>query len=212
MHKSLFAAAIVLSAGAVANAGVIHSVVPVDNTAADAEVPGFSSNHYTFDLMVTVDADDDWTSISATATIDDVWFDHVMDDTGGTGNGLTDNPPNPAFFPAFPALEFDSFYAAGLWNAPGYATSPTTVGGVKDATWFDTNVNEGGTYTLARFTIIADPGLPGGTILGSLAGFSTMRNTAGDPWNYDLNFVVVPAPGSAAMLGLAGLVGLRRRR
>ncbi|MCK4872889.1 MAG: PEP-CTERM sorting domain-containing protein [Phycisphaerales bacterium] len=207
MSKFL-AVAVIFAAGA-AQGDIMHSFVQQVNTGADAEIPGFSTTYQTWDLIVTVtDTDDpppaipdDWTSTAATATTDGVWFDHIMDDTGGTGNGVTDNPPNPAFFPAFPALEFDSFYAAGLWNAPGYATLPTTVGGVKNATWFDSVDSGNGTYVIARYTFgISD--------YFTIAGTSTAKNTGGElfPFNF-----VVPAPGSIALLGLGALVARRRR-
>ena len=71
---------------------------------------------------------------------------------------------------SFPALEYDSFFAApaALFDNvnPGFASGPVWTDTTVSATWFDTPDTGDGTYTLARFTILA-PGGSAGTLVGS---------------------------------------------
>lgn len=48
--------------------------------------------------------------------------------------------------------------------------------------------------------------------LTTAAGYTFNRQIGASDEVYRISFEVIPAPGAAAMLGLAGLVGLRRRR
>jgi hypothetical protein len=69
MSKYLAAAALLLAAGA-ASADLSFSLVPVDNTNGDAEDPLFSTTWDTYDMVVTVTGDDDWTAAEALITVD----------------------------------------------------------------------------------------------------------------------------------------------
>jgi hypothetical protein len=204
--RNLFAAAIVLTAGSIAAAGVSHSIMAVDNMSGygDTQAPT-SADHYTFDLMITVTGGDDWTSSAADVVLTSgTFFQHPF---GG------DAEPNSALFGSFPALEYDSFFAspAALFDGanPGFASGPDWTDTTVSATWFDTPDDGDGTFTIARFTILA-PTVPGDGVLGSIVGSSTAKLTGGDLIAFNLP-IAVPAPGSAMLLGLAGLA-IRRRR
>jgi hypothetical protein len=200
----------ILLAGAVsaAHGDIVMQWVVVDNTPANAEVPGFSDTYATVDLQVMVTGDDDWTSIDATATAVNgaMFYQHPME----AADGL---PPNPAFFIDFPALEFDSYWTAAAdigpgesGIAPGFAGDITITDTVMDATWFDT-VNTGdGVFTLARYTFTPGDAVPWLLIEGS----ATARNTGGMliPFSFAIPF---PAPSAVAVFGVAGLVASRRR-
>jgi hypothetical protein len=211
MRKSLIATAVVLAAGSFAAADIDFQVVQIDNSAGNAEIADFDTNHYTFDLQVIVSGDDDWTAINANALTAGgmTWYQHPFGNADGT-------PPNPAFFGSFAALEFDSYWsAAAVINpgesgiAPGFAGVPVQTDTQLEANWFDTVVTGDGTFTLARYTFMGD--IPGDGILGTVEGSATARNTGGELHPFSLEFVI-PSPSSAALFGLAGLAGLRRRR
>ncbi len=200
--RNLFAAAIVLAAGSIASASVSHYLLPVDNTSGyvDSQAPT-SADHYTFDLMISVTGGDDWTSSAVVGNLTaGTFYQHPF---GG------DTEPNSALFGSFPALAYDSFFAApaALFDNinPGFASGPVWTDTTVTATWFDTPDTGDGDYTLARFTIYA-PGGPVGTLVGS----STAKLSGGDLIPFNLN-IPIPAPGSAMLLGLAGLA-IRRRR
>ncbi len=107
-------------------------LVPVDNTSVgpgdDPEAPEFNGGvtHFTFDLVATVTTDNDWTTQSSDLEIlhpEVAFFNH-----GIGGN----TEPISALINIFPALEFDSFYAApppsssaGGWASPGVRSGPT---------------------------------------------------------------------------------------
>ncbi len=205
--RNLFAAAIVLAAGSVATAAMSHFIELVDNTSGygDSQAPT-TPNHYTFDLKVNVSGGDDWTSSEGNLAVSSgTLYQHPFG---------SDADPSQALINSFPALAYDSFFAApgtlfdGV-NAPGFAAGPVWTPTSVSATWFDTPDTGNGVFTIARFTIIA-PDVPGNGLLGNISGTSTAKLTGGQLLPYDLD-LVVPAPGSAALLGLAGLA-LRRRR
>ncbi|MFG0252731.1 MAG: hypothetical protein ACF8NJ_07665 [Phycisphaerales bacterium JB038] len=204
--RNLFAAAIVLAAGSIAAADVSHYLMAVDNTGGygDAQLPT-TADHYTWDLMINVSGGDDWTSSAADVVLTaGTFYQHPF---GG------DTEPNSALFASFPGLEYDTFFASppALFDNvnPGFASGPDWTDTTVSATWFDTPDDGDGVYTIARFTIYA-PSVPGNGIVGNITGSSTAKLTGGDLLPFDLNFVV-PAPGTAALLGLAGLAVRRRR-
>jgi len=200
----------VLAAGTFAMGDVLHQLVPVPNDVtpgSDPSHPDFNDGTYfTYDLQVVItDADwpppgpDDWTSTAAEAWTDGTFFEH----TAGT-NG----PPNPLFFPVYPALEFECFYTmpasfpnTGEANSPGFVDDETDLqDSYRKALWFDTPFDGNGTYTIARFTTHGSDYL-------RVAGASTIASTSGLLHPYDL---VIPEPASLALMGL-GLALIRRR-
>ncbi|HEB60694.1 MAG TPA: hypothetical protein ENJ06_02615 [Phycisphaeraceae bacterium] len=141
-----------------------HQVVEVPiSAAAIADDPTLAAAQ-TFDLQVIMTQGDDWTSTDVTATIDGSFYQHPTFD---------ESVPQPAFWPTFPSLEFDSFFSARDFAAPGFASGPDVTNNSMSAIWFDTENTGEGTYTIARFTVTS------GTML-SMSGTSTARSTAGE--------------------------------
>ena len=197
--RKLLAAAIVLAAGTAASADINHSLVQVDNGGI------LRAGYYACDLVITMSGADDWTSSAADATLvapGATFYDHPSLDADG---------PQTAFWGVFPDLEYDSFYSGPGFVAPGFAGATVNDPTFKSATWFDTAVDEDVSFTAARYTIFSPDADPATDLLGTLSGASTTRNGGGNlnQFSFDIG---VPAPGTAAIFGLAGLAGLRRRR
>jgi len=138
-----------------------------------------------------------------------------------------DNAPNSAFFPPFPELEFDTFVTIGkktsdgdtliitpgfpigitgsifTTNASGWAVTPDAVQGnpFDPANSFPGN----GQVLIAQFTTAN-----GTEIHGTLLLQFTSNGVGGV--QAVVGFTSIPAPGALALLGAAGMVGLRRRR
>ena len=126
---------------------------------------------------------------------------------------------NPAFFPIFPSLMYDSFVTIGLETNVGNAMLDIGIdwtdfeaGGAistSNGTWFatpdDSQVYEvDGRVLIGQFTV-ADGVF--GTI--NLQG----KNADGSSWTAaGVNFNTIPAPGALALLGVAGIVARRRRK
>ena len=140
----------------------------------------------------------------------------------GQGNG----PANPALFAAFPTLQWDSFGdiqgSPDLGFSPGFPDVFAAGGGANvvdnnDLAWYD-----------------GDPGTPEYEVDGRiLIGQLTISYASEDVPDYSAIFKVsvqlgdatqlryvefegggfyaIPAPGALALLGLAGLIGRRRR-
>ena len=199
MSKVLAAAALVFAAGTVYGEDEIltmtHFLMEVDNTSADADIPGFSGMYDTYDLMVEVTGGDDWSSTAAEATTDMLFWDSTPDADG----------PQDAFWslPGFAPLEYDSFYSlTPNWGVPGFAGAVVNDPSFKAATWFDTPPNGGeGIFTLARYTV--EEG-------GSLRVLGTSTSVLGGA-TLDSFDLFIPAPSTAALLGLGGLLARRRR-
>ncbi|HEB61262.1 MAG TPA: PEP-CTERM sorting domain-containing protein [Phycisphaeraceae bacterium] len=195
MSKIFAVAAVVFAAGA-ASAGIVSTtLVPVDNSAADAQIPGFSTTYDTYDLVIEVEAGDDWTSTSAEATTTGLFYDDAL---GG-------DTAVPAFWPVFPALEFDSYYlnTEGPAGPLGFAGAVISDPSFKSATWFDTPPNGGdGVFAVARYTVDEGADL-------TIVGAHTTIDGGGTLYTYSVT--TVPAPGTLALLGLGGLA-IRRRR
>ena len=129
---------------------------------------------------------------------------------------------NPAFFPIFPSLMYDSFVTIGLetnvgnnmldigidWSGFEAGGSISTDNGSWFATPDDAQVNEvNGQVLIGQFTI-ADGGVLSGQV--NLQG----KNADGSNWSAAAVAIggVIPAPGAIALLGLAGITARRRRK
>jgi MYXO-CTERM domain-containing protein len=152
------------------------------------------------------------------------------EDPGGFYNaselGQLNGPPNPALFSAFPSLQWDSWgdiqMSPDLSFSPGFPNVYAAGGGDNvidnnDLAWFD-----------------GDPGTPEMEVDGRIRIAQLTWTYAAQP-DYDATFKVsvqygdasqeryvefegggfsvlgVPSPGALALLGLAGLIGRRRR-
>ena len=129
---------------------------------------------------------------------------------------------NPAFFPIFPSLVYDSFVTIGLETSVGNAMLDIGIdwtgfeaGGAIDTnngSWFatpdDAQVYEvGGQVLFAQLTVAA-----GDTINGLV----NMQGKSADGSNWtaiaaEFTNGAIPAPGAFALLGVAAVVARRRR-
>ena len=130
---------------------------------------------------------------------------------------------NPAFFPIFPSLMYDSFVTIGLETSVGNAMLDIGIdftgfeaGGeitTDNGSWFatpdDPQVNEvDGQVLIGQFTVAAGDSITG-TV--NLQG----KNADGSNWSatgVEFFAPVIPTPGAIALLGVAGLLTSRRRR
>jgi hypothetical protein len=118
---------------------------------ADVKAPTFNDGSFiVFDLMVTGDpkhlARTDWTGIEIVATIDgpaEFWHHPLARDT----------PPNAAFVSRFPALAYDTYFAAKPGTAPSFIGQPMMKPQRIEAAWFDVVEDGAEPYLLARLTV-----------------------------------------------------------
>ena len=169
--------------------------------------------------LIAVFGDD--TSPMTIATDDPLGFFNATELGQGSG------PPNPALFAAFPSLQWDSWgdiqMSADLGFSPGFPDIFKAGGGANvidnnDLAWYD-----------------GDPGTPVYEVDGRIRiAQLTLTYAAGAQPDYDAWFqvsvqygdatqeryvevgaggfaVFLPTPGALALLGLAGLIGRRRR-
>ncbi|MFG0252551.1 MAG: hypothetical protein ACF8NJ_06730 [Phycisphaerales bacterium JB038] len=140
------------------------ALLEVDNTGVgagdDPAHPEFDGGvtHFTFDLLLTVSADNFWTSQASVVELLDgrvEFFNHVE------GN---DYPAfDPALFQTHPALEYDSFYADPPYlfegSYPGFGFweghyGPLWADGSVGAVWWDPMPEQDLTFTAQRLTIV----------------------------------------------------------
>ncbi|MFO0840560.1 MAG: PEP-CTERM sorting domain-containing protein [Phycisphaerae bacterium] len=215
LKKFLAVGAAALALSAFASASITHSLqavagaYPITSGAADSTAPNYTNGtYYVVDLMATVGAGDDWTQTSLSVggatgarVTNGTFFDHSLN----LGSPSGDNPPNPALFPVFPALQWDSYYVASDGTTPSYAGSATTTPTQRSAVWFSTPPNGGaGTFRIGRFTIIAN-----GAWSLNVQGGSTTVQGGGTIFPFNLT---IPEPSTLALLVLGSVAGLIRRR
>ena len=150
---------------------------------------------------------DDWTAAGIELSLVGGTFLQV------TGSG---NPPDPFFFPFVPDMPFDSYYTGpGTYPTTDYA-DPNPVGIASsndtatflDTDWFDTvDTGNGDGLVIAQFTVIPDdPGTWNPDVgLDGLLQYAA-RNSGGTLFE-----MVIPEPGTLALLALGGLALIRRR-
>ncbi len=126
---------------------------------------------------------------------------------------------NPAFFPIFPSLVYDSFVTIGLETSVGNAMldiginfSSFEAGGAIDTdngSWFATP-DDAQVYEVDGRVLIGQFTLADGELVGqvNLQG----KNADGSNWTVLGQSIAVPAPGALALLGLAGISARRRRK
>ena len=126
---------------------------------------------------------------------------------------------NPAFFPIFPSLVYDSFVTIGLSTSPGNAMLDIGIdwtgfeaGGAvwtDNGSWFATP-DDAQVYEVDGRVLIGQFTLADGELVGqvNLQG----KNADGSNWTVLGQSIAVPAPGALALLGLAGLASGRRRK
>lgn len=241
MKKILAAAAMLAVAGA-ANAAVSGVIWrPVDNSsgAGDAQWDALAGNQFTFDLVLLGDAGQRINGINmGDAAFPDAAPFALFTNGSVFNHTLGSNVRNAAFenLPGFTGLRFDTFVAMGS-DVPGPTISFAgqvdlnangTTDTVMRATWFTTDnavLDANGEMRILRVTVSYadgfDPYVDGGVlgtqgVIGQEGGAQSSIQV-GLPGGELANLVIgnafeIPTPGATALLGLAGLVGLRRRR
>lgn len=121
----------------------------------------------------------------------------------GEGNGSNPNFP-PLYTPGGVA------HVAFVYNAPGL------LGPIASYQCIVTDVASGRTVTTPTttwdFAGTGNNGLPVGSLVGFRFQNSRVPIVGNDMTTTYSNVQIIPAPGAAAVLGLAGVFGLRRRR
>ena len=136
----------------------------------------------------------------------------------------SDNAPNPALIAAFPSLAFDSFVTIGkktstgdqLTITPGFPGVNGTQVSTNSSGWAVTPNNPqgnpfdavnsfpgNGQILIGQFSTANGFGIAGTMLLQFVSN--------GVPGQAVVSFAV-PTPGALAMVGVAGLIGARRRR
>ena len=134
---------------------------------------------------------------------------------------------NPALIPAFPSLALDSWVTIGLEDQTGNAMLDIGID------WTDFGTDPGGDISTDNgswFATPADAQCLAGSELRVMVGQFTMYGTdstvsgvlnlqgkVGDNETFNatdqaFEYSLIPAPGALALLGLAGIVGRRRRK
>jgi hypothetical protein len=214
MFRKLVVAASILAAGAVASGEITDvQMVPVyQGIIHDQLTPETWVSAW--DLMVTIEGDDAWT-VAGGAAVGVPWatcdgYGTFFQHAAGTAG-----PPDPWFFPLYPALRYDSFYTTYLgWpNTPGeQGLGPVFADGPIDeptrliAAWWWTpdGYYYPGQFTIARVTIAPDD--PENWWVDIAVQVGSLETP---PLLFETTYGI-PEPGSLALLALGGLL-LRRR-
>ena len=198
--------AIILTVAAVTNVAAAYitmEIVEVDNTPGGDALVGY----VTQDIVITTDSG--WLTA---ALIVDVGDGDIYQDALAR---LTPQSPNPAFFPGFPSLEFDTYVSNGVLGEGVSVTGAVDLGGPRDKQfdqdhisirWYTDGTDDVGTLALARITL---------------------KDTASGTWAFlaqarPLGHVMasgsvegghlIPEPGTGCLLVLGAVLALSRRR
>jgi hypothetical protein len=170
-----------------------------------------------YDLQVTVAGDDAWyfaggveTGVPWINLTGATFFQHPL---GGAAQG------NPELFSFWQNdVQWDSFYTTALGfpntldqgDLPGFAFGPvdTDTQLAADWYWIPDGEYHPGTFTIARFTVIAPPDVDPATTYADID--IVIRSLEAPPIRY-VAHVAIPEPGSLAFVPLAGLLLLRGR-
>ena len=189
----------------VASAALTMEIVEVDNTPGGDALLGY----VTQDLVVTTDSY--WLGSQLIVDLDEPG--KIYQDPMGNTNPQS---PNPAFFPHFPSLEFDTYVSSGVlgeWVSTGGAED---LGGPPEVIfdtdhisieWWTSDTDDIGTFPVARVTLhdsadgtwsFLSPTFPA-------EGYFPVNGPV-------INGHMVPEPAMLALLGVGSLAFIRRRR
>ena len=206
MLRKLLVTMSVLALAAGASAAPTFSWVEVDNY-----VPGEwewnAAGYVTYDLVMDVGTET-WTTAYSLATLTDATFyNHPVGDS-------VEMAPNPAHFPPYPVLPFDSFYTGmnDYPNAPAYGDASAAPGSplqntatVREMEYYDyPPMDSTGQFVTARFTVLPSSG----NWWVCVEGYVTTVEGGAEPFPF---YFGVPEPGSLTLLALGGLALIRRR-
>jgi hypothetical protein len=134
--------------------------------------------------------------------------------------------PSESLFSFFPSLEYDSFVTIGLLNDTGDAMMDIGIdwtdfednGGAiwtDNGTWFATPddpqvFEQDGRVLIGQFTTDGVGAFDDGDTFGYVNILG--KNADLTSWEYREVPLPIPAPGAIALLGLAGFLGVRRRK
>jgi len=230
------AAALVATSAQAAVTGVVWRVV--DNTVGAPGSDAFAGaqwnalSQYTVDLILQGDAGQRINGIN----MGDSNFPNAAPFalyTNGTvfNHSFGSNVQSATEFPPFNAMAYDTYVDLGGTQAtPAISfaggTDLSGAGGVLRATWFTTDnavLDANGEMRIMRITVGYAPGFDPFTqqaYLGTLQGVSPVSSLEVGLPGGELATLVIgnafsltpPTPGTAALLGIAGVSGLRRRR
>ena len=199
MKKSL-AIVVVLAMAASANAAVKTTFEKVNTL----DIGG--TTYKIWNMMTDVGSD--WTN----ARLDLILTSGTLFQQPPTLLG-SDTEPNPALFPGFPDVEWDTYVTTpGGWAAPvGFAGDPPYMGDTSiTASWFDSVVGTGGLYKIAQIALSSDAA---GTITGKV--YDVHNAGEGVPLPAELYIAdgeIVPEPATLVLLAIGGIGALLRKR
>jgi hypothetical protein len=149
---------------------------------------------------------DDWTAAGIELGVTGGIFYHDPVNDG--------NPPNPSFFAYVPDSEFTSYWTSPAdfpntdysGTAAGIASTADTTT-LLDTDWFDTIDTGNGTFVIGQITVLPDDPASWDPMVG-LSGMMqyAARNSGGHLFE-----LIIPEPGTLALLALGGLALIRRR-
>ena len=167
-----------------------------------------------------IDTDSDWLSAQLIVTPDEpgrIYQDPLYPQP-------RPQSPNPAFFEAFPSLEFDTYVSNGVVGEPVSITGAVDLGGPPDAifntdrisiAWYTYETDDIGTLALARFTL-AHGAMGAWQLLASSgpAECARVRISCGGfrASGPVINGHMVPEPATLWLLALGALALFRRHR